>query len=77
MQPLGNFEALPWQFLKNMGGKILGYNTHDEWNAYDLCFQRQSGINFVNKKGTHFIRFNFETEIVQQVALRRYIKGKY
>ena len=27
MQPLGNFEACSLQFLRNMGGKILGYNS--------------------------------------------------
>ena len=27
MQPLGNFEACSLKILKNMGGKILGYNS--------------------------------------------------
>ena len=30
VQPLGNFEAWLGNFLKNMGGKILGYNNENE-----------------------------------------------
>ena len=35
-----------------------------KWNAYDLCFQRQSGVNFVNKK-EHTSLDKLEIQIVQ------------
>ena len=38
-------------------------------------FSKTIGNQLCKQKGTHFIRFNFETEIIQQVALRRYMKG--
>ena len=47
-----------------------------QWNAYVLCFQRQTRFNFVDKKReTHFIRLKFS--IVQQFALRHYRNEKY
>ena len=38
-------------------------------------FSKTIGNQLCKQKGTHFIRFNFETEIIQEVALRRYMKG--
>ena len=36
MQPLGDFEACFLQILKNMGGKILGYNIKELGNQFKI-----------------------------------------